>query len=234
MLSRLGRFKFPCRRTQNSHYPTSRTGSLLRTIDLPVSLHSVVTDPWEHSLFLGAGDGRIFEASLVGRTPLHSPGQPPAEAALWEAGIRTLAGHTRTVNCLAATSEHLLSGSDDSSVRIWDLQSLQVLRVIAAKGPITSILVQDRPLHMLASRGAEPGEEHYNVLKLLFCPADADLPVLVAGREGPKRLQPLSPLAKHSELSAAWEGPMMILDGTQPYRSFPVLACCALHAVHPA
>ena len=150
---------------QQTRNSPSRAGSLLRTIDLPVSLHSVVTDPWEHSLFLGAGDGRIFEASLIGRTPLPSPGQPPAEAALGEAGIRTLAGHTRTVNCLATTSEHLVSGSDDGSVRIWDLQSLQVLRVIAAKGPITSILVQDRPPHMLASRGAEPGENHYNVLK---------------------------------------------------------------------
>ena len=138
------------------------------------------------------------------------------------------------MNCLATTSEHLVSGSDDSSVRIWDLQSLQLLRVIAAKGPITSALVQDRPQHMSASRGAESGEEHHDILKLHSVQQMPNCLFLVAGREGPKRLQPLSPFAKHSEMSAAWEGPMMILDGTQPYRSNPLLTCCMVHAMQSA
>ena len=41
-------------------------GTLLRSLSLPTSLHAVAADPAEHALYLAGGDGRIFEASLVG------------------------------------------------------------------------------------------------------------------------------------------------------------------------
>ena len=42
------------------------SGTLLRSVSLPVSLHSIAADPAEHALYLGGGDGRIFEVSLIG------------------------------------------------------------------------------------------------------------------------------------------------------------------------
>lgn len=41
-------------------------GTLLRSVSLPVSLHSIAADPLQLALYLGAGDGRIFEVSLAG------------------------------------------------------------------------------------------------------------------------------------------------------------------------
>jgi hypothetical protein len=42
-------------------------GMLLRSISLPVSLHCLITDPAEHSLYLGGADGRVFEVLLAGQ-----------------------------------------------------------------------------------------------------------------------------------------------------------------------
>ena len=41
-------------------------GTLLRSFSLPTALYAVAADPAEHALYLAGGDGRIFEASLVG------------------------------------------------------------------------------------------------------------------------------------------------------------------------
>ena len=44
----------------------ARAGTLLRSLSLPTPLHAVAADPAEHALYLAGGDGRVFEASLVG------------------------------------------------------------------------------------------------------------------------------------------------------------------------
>jgi hypothetical protein len=71
-----------------------------------------------------------------------------------------------------------LAGGEDGSVRVWDLRSRQCVKVISSPGkaPVTAALLVEWPMHWsTASRqgtGAGPG------------------------RVGPKRMQPLAPLAK--------------------------------------
>ncbi len=54
--------------------------------------------------------------------------------------LRTLAGHTDAVMCLASRGPTLLSGSWDGTVRVWDARSLTCLSVLSScGGPIVSI-----------------------------------------------------------------------------------------------
>lgn len=83
------------------------TGTLLRSLTFPASIHSIRTDPGDHALYAGAGDGRIFETSLVGEvTGGEGTGERP------EAGYYTLEGNTTAVTCLATTTDanQLVSG----------------------------------------------------------------------------------------------------------------------------
>ena len=82
-------------------------GTLLRSLTFPADIHSVTTDPGDHALYAGAGDGRIFETSLVGEV---ANGEASNER--HEAGYYTLEGHVAAVTCLAMTTDaqQLLSG----------------------------------------------------------------------------------------------------------------------------
>lgn len=91
----------------------SVAGHLLRSMALPEALQCVTADPWEHCLYLGASDGRIFEASLVERREGGAAASTSGDV-LAEAGIHTLAGHSRAVTCLATSGSgyHLVSGQN--------------------------------------------------------------------------------------------------------------------------
>lgn len=109
-------------------------------------------------------------------------------------------GHTRAVSCLALTADaaHLVSGGEDGSVRVWDLRSRQPVRVLAApvKGPVTGLIVLDRPEFMPAVGGKGEG---------------------ASGRRGPTRPQPMAVFAKYANAQGAvkpWEGGLVLIDGS--------------------
>ena len=102
-------------------------GVLLRSVAFPVSLHSLAIDPAEHALYVGGGDGRIFELPLAGQagddragSGLSNGGAANGHAATSapdqadERGWVALEGHARCVTCLHMTTDggHLLSGAD--------------------------------------------------------------------------------------------------------------------------
>ena len=86
------------------------TGRLLRSLAFPASIHTVLTDPADHVLYAGAGDGSIFETSLVGTTAhlqTEAGGSMPAEG-----GYYTLQAGTAAVTCLGLTADagQMISG----------------------------------------------------------------------------------------------------------------------------
>lgn len=82
-------------------------GVLLRSLTFPSAIHSIRTDPGDHALYAGSGDGRIFETSLVGEV---TSGEGDGEQ--HEAGYYTMEGHDGAVTCLAMTTDanQMISG----------------------------------------------------------------------------------------------------------------------------
>lgn len=77
-----------------------QTGTLLRSLTFPSAIHSIRTDPGDHALYAGSGDGRIFETSLVGEvTSIEGTDEQR------EAGYYTMDGQNGAVTCLAMTTD---------------------------------------------------------------------------------------------------------------------------------
>lgn len=106
--------------------------------------------------------------------------------------------HSKAVNSLgvSADGENLVSASDDGSVRVWDLRSRQQLRAVhsPSKAPVSCALIVQWPDYLSGVGQGAAGE-----------------------RKGPKRPQPLAPLAKYPGAAGglkAWEGAPIVLDGS--------------------
>lgn len=160
------------------------TGILLRSIAFPAPLTSLVVDPGEHAVYAGSAHGTIYDVALVN-----------AGGSAAEQGWTPMEGHSQAVTCLAVSSDagHLVSGSEDTSVIVWDLRSRQPVRTLAgaSKGPVSSVLLLQRPEFMPAGAGS--------------------------GRKGPQRLQPLAQLSKYPGQTGGlkpWEGGLVLLDGS--------------------
>lgn len=95
------------RKSSKDAYCNLPAGGLLRSLTFPASIHSVITDPGDHALYAGAGDGQIFETSLVGQLT-----DGVGNGDRLETGYYTLEGNTAAVTCLAVTADatQLLSG----------------------------------------------------------------------------------------------------------------------------
>ena len=58
-------------------------------------------------------------------------------------------GHRGPVLCLAATQKYLLSGSADSSVRLWDRKSNKCLKAMLLKDEVNSVAFHSRKDHLI-------------------------------------------------------------------------------------
>ena len=59
---------------------------------------------------------------------------------------RTLIGHIAPVTCLQFDEQHLISGSLDKSIRIWDLRTGAIADTIRYDGPITALQFDSRKI----------------------------------------------------------------------------------------
>ncbi|KAL3153211.1 hypothetical protein ABBQ38_011961 [Trebouxia sp. C0009 RCD-2024] len=182
-------------------------GVLLRTLTFPSAIHSIRTDPGDHALYAGSGDGRIFETSLVGEV---TSGEGSGEQ--HEAGYHTMEGHEGAVTCLAMTTDanQLVSGCEDGSVIVWDLRTRQPIRTLqkAGKGSVTGLLVMDRPPFLAAGQGGRGDRSNTSAHG-------------GTSKKGPQRPQPLAPFSKYYGAAGGvkpWEGVPVVIDGCTPYR----------------
>jgi pre-rRNA-processing protein IPI3 len=192
------------------------TGALLRAVTLPAGATAVALDAGEQALYVGCADGSICEVPLAGSSGAAAaaaasagpggPQLPPGVSAVME-------GHSKAVSSLSLSldGDSLVSGSEDGSVRIWDLRSRQCTRSIPSPGraPVTAALVIEWPDYLAGVGAATAGS---------------------SGRAGPKRPAPLAPLAKFEGAGGGagagaadkagaprgWEGAPLVLDGCCP------------------
>lgn len=87
-------------------------GTLLRSLTFPASIHAVLTDPADHALYAAAGNGTIFETSLVGDTPQMQANNGAAATAVTDGAYYSLQAGPATVTCLGLTADarHMVSG----------------------------------------------------------------------------------------------------------------------------
>lgn len=192
------------------------TGALLRAVTLPAGATSAALDAGEHCLYVGCADGSICEVPLVAGTgkagaAAAAAGQGTSGLAVGGAGasggVVVMEGHSKAVSSLSLSldGDSLVSGSEDGSVRVWDLRSRQCMRVTPSPGraPVTAALVIEWPDYLAGIGQATAGS---------------------GGRQGPKRPAPLAPLAKFQGAGGgaggagmrAWEASPLVIDGSCP------------------
>ncbi|XP_051967704.1 WD repeat-containing protein 18 [Xyrauchen texanus] len=131
------------------------SGEMLLSILFDVGIMSVTFDPCEYFLFCGGSDGNIFLVSLCS-TSLSRDKAFQSD----NNGNQVFKGHRNLVTCLSVSMDGtlLLSGSNDETVRMWDIQSKQCIRSINHKGPVTNAVIIPAPANMFLpdSRPAIP------------------------------------------------------------------------------
>lgn len=102
------------------------------------------------------------------------------------------------------------AGCEDGTVTVWDLRTRQPIRTLqkGGKGPVTGLLVMDRPAFLAAGQGGRGDRSNKSAYNS-------------ASRKGPQRPQPLAPFSKYYGVAGGlkpWEGVPVVIDGSTPYR----------------
>ncbi|TRY58858.1 hypothetical protein DNTS_021979 [Danionella cerebrum] len=124
------------------------SGEMLLSILFDVGILSVTFDPCEYFLFCGGSDGNIFQTSLC------SMGLSRDKTFQSDSdGSQVFKGHRNLVTCLSVSMDGtiLLSGSNDETVRMWDIQSKQCIWTINHRGPVTNAAIIPAPANMFVS-----------------------------------------------------------------------------------
>lgn len=90
---------------------------------------------------------------------------------IWDLETRklrcTLTGHESAVLTLAmAPGGRLISGSTDNTIRVWDLERGELLRVLNVGATVHTLAVLPEGRHLLSGGGSEPGPSDQNALTL--------------------------------------------------------------------
>lgn len=194
------------------------SGQLLHDVALPCQILSVVIDRWEHAVYAGGVDGTIYTISLLPTTagPGNNNYTNNSTAEVVPPSSKGLKGHTGPVTCLTVSIDgmHLISGSEDKSVRVWELQSSQCVRIINApcKGPVSGVIACLRP-PSLPGTGGGGG----NISSSSSIGSGRKGQHGGGGMHGGGGAVPLATLSKYPGASSgklkAWEGPPIVLHG---------------------
>lgn len=118
------------------------SGRLLASVTLPAPLTCLAVDPLEYCAYLGSNNGSCYRVSFVGDET---------------ATYRSQSGH---ITCLALSKsgQHLVMGTEDGAVLLWDTISGQQVRktTVDQGASVSAVVVLASPLG-LAGRGGRGG-----------------------------------------------------------------------------
>ncbi|KAL4219641.1 WD repeat-containing protein 18 [Mactra antiquata] len=119
------------------------SGELLHTIIFPCSIMSVTMDTAEYRMISGGSNGDIYCVNMYGQ-PIRKERHIDTQD---NENVTCFKGHSKQVTCLSISMDgtKLVSGSHDSSVKIWDIFSGQCLRSLPHKGPISNAMIIPTP-----------------------------------------------------------------------------------------
>lgn len=113
------------------------SGSMLLSLVFQEMLTAVTLDRVEIGLFVGTSLGNIYHYRL-------QPQPRTREYHITDEDklSNKFAGHSKAITCLAVSLDEqtLMSGSEDSNVMTWNIQSRSLLKTLPHKGPITNAI----------------------------------------------------------------------------------------------
>eukprot|EP00040_Diaphanoeca_grandis_P019637 m.103857 g.103857 ORF g.103857 m.103857 type:complete len:437 (+) comp27521_c2_seq1:131-1441(+) len=114
------------------------SGALLHSFAFETDVQSVVMDATEQLLFAGGGNGIIYTCNVS-----TEDGTNDNVAAPLSSTRRPFMGHKLAVTCVAVSFDActLVSGSEDGTVRVWDIESRQCTKVYDHKDAVTNVMV---------------------------------------------------------------------------------------------
>uniref|UniRef100_A0A1B6C927 Uncharacterized protein n=1 Tax=Clastoptera arizonana TaxID=38151 RepID=A0A1B6C927_9HEMI len=111
-----------------------RDGLLLLTVIFEIELTAVCSNIIDHDIFVGANNGEILQINQRSfpRTKEYHLNTHDKRS--------SFIGHNRAITCLSVSldGELLLSGSNDFTVKVWQIASKQCLKILQHKGQITN------------------------------------------------------------------------------------------------
>lgn len=122
------------------------SGALLLNLVFPEPLTAVTVDALEANVYVGTADGNIFEFSL--QSPPRAKEYHVANEAL--TAQNRFIGHKAAIKSLSLSldGETLVSGGADECVKLWHINSKQLIRNIPHKGAITNVRFVQTPRAM--------------------------------------------------------------------------------------
>ncbi|OAY64463.1 Protein ROOT INITIATION DEFECTIVE 3 [Ananas comosus] len=137
------------------HYRSGvyQRGRILRSISFPAIIDAIVIDSAERTFYAGGRDSKIYIAALNVESNPHS--------SYGEYIIGTVNTDSKGITSMALSVDGttLVFGSNDGTVRVWDIRRKEATRVLKhAKGPVNNVLIVREPLHSvppaLSKRGS--------------------------------------------------------------------------------
>eukprot|EP00041_Stephanoeca_diplocostata_P024426 m.618483 g.618483 ORF g.618483 m.618483 type:complete len:452 (+) comp22529_c0_seq2:294-1649(+) len=118
------------------------TGENIASLAFPGDVLSVTMDATEQVVYAGTGSGVVYGAALHGQSA-----DDLRASSITPKNLNTYVGHTMPVTSLDVTLDActLVSGSDDGTVRVWDTQSCQCVKIYTHKERVTSLVLVPRP-----------------------------------------------------------------------------------------
>jgi len=140
-------YVFSCGLDHKLSVRTLVSGRLLASVSLPSPLTCIAVDPLEYCAYLGSNNGCCYKVSFVGEE------------------MMTLRSNTGQVTCMALSKsgQHLVMGTEDGSVLLWDTLTGQQIRKTVIDHQqavaVSAVLVLASPLGLACrGRGRKPDD----------------------------------------------------------------------------
>ncbi|KAI4339839.1 hypothetical protein MLD38_024736 [Melastoma candidum] len=111
-------------------------GILLRSVLFPSVINAISLDPGELVFYAGSRDGKIYIAALNAESN--------SKSTYGMHIIGSLSDYSKAVTCLTHSMDGnlLVSGSEDGLVKVWDVRSGAIVRMLRhSKGPVNNVLI---------------------------------------------------------------------------------------------
>ena len=139
------------------------SGRLLQMVTLPVALTALAVDPLEYYCYAGGTNGTTYKVSFVEANIENVMGSREARNKVDE--LHAECGQITSI-ALSTSGQHVVVGSEDGSIFVWDTLTCQQIRKSSIGAPIASLLVIEYPLGMAGRGRGQAPESEFRMMPL--------------------------------------------------------------------